>query len=180
MVTIDLEHATDWHAREALLDRAMGAERFLKPSQLLRDGRLAAYGLSFVARDGNDIVGSVRLWNVFAGARPALLLGPLAVAPEHQGAGIGGRLMRRAIAGAVSQGHGAILLVGDAPYYERFGFSTALTQDLVMPAPVDPARFLGIELRHGALFGAAGMVVADGVRRGVEPVAVETLTALAA
>lgn len=92
MVTIDTERLSDRLPREALLDRVMGPERFLKPSQLLRDGR--APKLAIVARDGREIVGTVRLWEVDAGGRPALLLGPLAVAPERQGEGIGSRLMR--------------------------------------------------------------------------------------
>jgi predicted N-acetyltransferase YhbS len=173
MVTIELERAGDGPAREALLDRAMGFERFLKPSQLLRDGRLPAAGLSLVARSGKAVIGSVRLWNVVAGDRPALLLGPLAVAPEYQGQRIGSRLMRRALSRAAAAGHGAVILVGDAPYYARFGFTAALTAGLEMPAPVDPARFLGLELRAGALAGASGTLVTDGVPMFVEPAAAE-------
>ncbi len=162
MITIDTERIGDWNAREALLDRAMDADRLLKPSQLLRDGRLPADGLALVARDGDSLVGTVRLWEVMAGARPALLLGPLAVAPERQGEGIGSALMREATGRAASLGHRAVLLVGDAPYYVRFGFTAALTCGLIMPAPVDPARFLGLELRRGALAGATGRVAAAG------------------
>ena len=82
------------------------------------------------------IVGSVRLWDVSAGpGRRALMLGPLAVSPEHQGKGIGGKLMKQAIAAARMRGHGAILLVGDAPYYGRFGFSAEKTGLLWMPGP---------------------------------------------
>jgi predicted N-acetyltransferase YhbS len=181
MVTIDLERAGDGPAREALLDRAMGFDRYLKPSQFLRDGRLPADGLALVARDGRAIVGSVRLWHVDAGGRPALLLGPLAVAPERQGTRIGSRLMRRALGRAAAAGHGAVILVGDAPYYARFGFDAALAAGLVMPAPVDPARFLGLELRPGALLGAAGPVIADGVPAYAAPLPAEaTAPALAA
>jgi predicted N-acetyltransferase YhbS len=178
MITIDLERAGDGPAREALLDRAMGFERFLKPSQLLRDGRLPADGLSLVARDGGRLVGSVRLWNVLAGDRPALLLGPLAVSPAHQGKRIGSRLMRGALNRAAVAGHGAIILVGDAPYYVRFGFDAALTAGLAMPAPVDPWRFLGLELRAGALNGALGSVVADGVPVFAEMADIEATAAL--
>ena len=164
MISIDHEDAADWHAREALLDEAMGFERFLKPSQLLRDGRMPADGLSLVARDGNALVGTVRLWHVIAGDRPALLLGPIAVSPHCQNSGIGVRLMQAAIGAAAARGHGAIILVGDAPYYARFGFDSGLTRGLTMPAPVDRNRFLGLELRPGALLGAVGIVAADGVR----------------
>ncbi|MCW5713589.1 MAG: N-acetyltransferase [Bauldia sp.] len=159
MVTIDTEHLSDRLPRETLLDAVMGPERFLKPSQLLRDGR--APEIALVARDGRDVVGTVRLWEVDAGGRPALLLGPLAVSPDHQGAGIGSRLMRSALNRAAALGHGAVILVGDAPYYARFGFSAEFTANLAMPAKVDPARFLAVELRAGALAGATGAVTAD-------------------
>jgi predicted N-acetyltransferase YhbS len=142
----------------------MGPDRVLKPSERLREGRLPARGLSLLARDGDRIVGSVRLWHVDAGDdRPALLLGPLAVDPSYQGIGIGSALMKAAIARARAEGHGAILLVGDAPYYERFGFSAELTRKLKMPAPVMRKRFLGLELAPGALAGAAGKVTASGL-----------------
>lgn len=156
MIWIDAENHSDRLPREALLDRAYGPDRFLKPSQRLRNGRDPA--LALVARDGGEIVGTVQLWEVDAGGRAALLLGPLAVSPDRQGAGIGGRLMRAALNRAIAFGHGAVILVGDAPYYERFGFSTELTSGLAMPGSVDPARFLAVELRDGALAGAAGAV----------------------
>jgi predicted N-acetyltransferase YhbS len=91
-----------------------------------------------------------------------LLLGPLAVDPHYWGCGVGSALMTSAITNADARGHGAILLVGDAPYYGRFGFSSEYTTQLTMPAPVLRERFLGLELRQGALLGACGMVVATG------------------
>jgi predicted N-acetyltransferase YhbS len=94
--------------------------------------------------------------------RPALLLGPLAVDPDWQGHGIGSALMETAVTGAAALGHGAIVLVGDAPYYGRFGFTAEHTRLLKMPAPVLRNRFLGLELRPGALIGAAGKLVATG------------------
>ncbi len=162
MIRIDLEHPADAFARERLLDRAMGEQRALKPSERLRAGRLPARGLALVARDGGAVVGSVRLWHVDAGGRDALLLGPLAVDPARQGAGIGSRLMRAAIARARALGHGAIILVGDPEYYARFGFAAAATAGLTMPGPVDRRRFLALELKPGALIGAAGAVTATG------------------
>ena len=127
--TIDRENAGDVVARERLLDRAMGEGRFRKSSEKLRRGRMPAEGLALVARDADGhVIGTVRLWNVEAGIDsegcgvPALLLGPLAVDPNHEGKGIGGALMRAAITEARSRGHGAVLLVGDPEYYERFGF----------------------------------------------------------
>lgn len=162
MIQIGVEAPGETGAREMLLDRTMGPDRHLKTSERLRENRLPASGLALVARDGDEIVGSVRLWNVSAGGRDALLLGPLAVAPERQGEGLGGKLMRAALNRAAMFGHGAVILVGDAEYYARFGFSTEATRSLMMPGPVDRPRFLALELRDGALSGAAGLLVATG------------------
>ena len=163
MVTIREEKFADVAAREALLDEAYGAVRFTKTSERLREGRLPAAGLSLVATDHGRIVGTVRLWNIAAGpGRPAVLLGPLAVHPGYRNRGIGTTLMRRAIARARVAGHGVVLLVGDAPYYGRFGFSAAATGELWMPGRFERDRLLALELREGALDGAWGMIVANG------------------
>lgn len=165
MVTIRPETAADIPARELLLDRAFGKARRRKTSERLREGRVPAEGLAFTAVDGKGrLVGTVRLWNVIAGsAGPALLLGPVAVDARHQNKGIGKSLMAHAINTARVLGHGAILLVGDAPYYSRFGFDGGLTRSLHLPGPVERARFLGLELEQGALDGAEGLVSAAGV-----------------
>ena len=167
--TIDAETPADVVARENLLDRVMGPDRRRKSSERIRCGRVPAEGLALVARDGDGhVIGTVRLWNVEAGITPegtpvdALLLGPLAVDCVHEGKGIGGALMRTAIAEAARRGHGAVLLVGDAAYYERFGFFADKTRHLVMPGPCERARFLAFELKAGWLEGAAGMIVASG------------------
>ncbi|MFD1746884.1 GNAT family N-acetyltransferase [Rhizobium helianthi] len=166
---IATETPADVVARENLLDRAMGPGRRKKSSEKLRRGRLPAEGLALVARDDHGhVIGTVRLWNVEAGvgadgaAVDALLLGPLAVDPAQEGKGVGGALMRAAIAEATARGHGAILLVGDAPYYERFGFFASKAQHLVMPGPFARERFLGLELKPDWLDGAAGMLTASG------------------
>ena len=171
--SVDDENAGDVVAREKLLDLAMGPDRREKSSEKLRRNRLPAEGLALVARDPQGhVIGTVRLWNLEAGVTPsgtpvaALLLGPLAVDPAHEGKGIGGALMRAAIARAHDRGHGAILLVGDAPYYERFGFFAEKTQLLMMPGPTARDRFLALELKDGWLDGAAGMIVASGRRLG--------------
>jgi predicted N-acetyltransferase YhbS len=158
------ETAADFGARETLLDRAMGAGRKRKSSEKLRRGRRPSEGLAFVARTANGrLVGTVRLWDVTLGEHgPAALLGPLAVEPSLTGAGIGQALMRHAIAEAERLGHRAILLVGDAPYYERFGFSAEKTGALAMPGPYEPQRFLALELVEGALDGARGVLRAAG------------------
>lgn len=154
------ERISDIEARETLLDRCLGEDRQAKTSERLREGQVPARGLALVAEVDGAVVGSVRLWEVEAGGCPALLLGPLAVAPDVQGLGIGKRLMREALWRAATHGHEAVLLVGDAPYYARFGFTAAHTAALDLPGPVDRDRFLGLELQDSALRGAAGMVVA--------------------
>lgn len=158
-------------AREALLDRCFGAARHRKTSERLRRGRLPAERLAFSVLDGEALIGTVRLWPIIAGsAGPALLLGPIAVLPERQGDGIGARLMRHALAAAATEGHAAVLLVGDRPYYGQFGFDPRLTQGLALPGPVERDRFLGLELVPGALDGATGLVVASGATQpGVPP-----------
>ena len=164
MVTIREENIADIAAREALLDAAYGASRIAKTSERLREGRLPADGLSLVAVDHGRIVGTVRLWHVIAGpGRAALLLGPLAVDPAHRNRGIGTALMRRAIARARLAGHRAIVLVGDAAYYNRFGFTAAPTAELWMPGRYDRDRLLALELRSEALVGARGLIAATGV-----------------
>jgi len=166
--TLDVERDGDVFARERLLDAAMGPGRFRKSSQKLRDGRAPA--LALVARDEDGrVVGTVRLWQVDAGGAPALLLGPLAVAQDRRCDGIGAALMHDAISRAKNAGHGAIVLVGDAPYYTRFGFERRLTQRLAMPGPVELDRFLALELREGWLDNARGRLRATGAREIVAP-----------
>jgi predicted N-acetyltransferase YhbS len=163
MVTIRGEKIADVAAREALLDAAYGVARFAKASERLREGRVPADGLSLVAVDRGRIVGTVRLWHVTAGpGRAALLLGPLAVHPAHRNRGIGSTLVRRAIARARLAGRRAILLVGDARYYGRFGFAAEKTGELWMPGRFDRDRLLALELRPDALAGARGLIAAAG------------------
>jgi predicted N-acetyltransferase YhbS len=163
MVTIRQERTADIAAREALLDLAYGECRLTKTSERLREGRLPAEGLALVAVEGRDIIGTVRLWSITAGpGRPVLLLGPLAVHPDYRNRGIGSALMRRAIAKARMLGHHAVVLVGDAPYYDRFGFSAGATGELWMPGRFEPERLLALELTPGALMGARGLISAAG------------------
>ena len=161
MVTIRQERPVDVAAREALLDVSYGPVRFTKTSERLRVGRRPE--LSLVATDGRRLVGTVRLWPVAVGAgRPALLLGPLAVAPDCRQRGIGSALVREAVREAARRGHAAVLLVGDAPFYGRFGFSAEKTGALRLPGPYERHRLLGYELAAGALDGARGLVSARG------------------
>ena len=164
MVTIRAEILTDVTARESLLDRAFGRARQRKTSQRFRDGRIPAEGLAFTALNKSGrVIGTLRMWDVIAGsAGPALLLGPLAVEARYQRRGIGSELMTHALNMAKVLGHASVLLVGDEPYYSRFDFNRNLVADLRLPGPVDRSRFLGLELKSGALDGAEGLVSASG------------------
>jgi predicted N-acetyltransferase YhbS len=108
------------------------------------------------------LVGTVRLWHVSAGGIPALILGPLAVDDDCRKLGVGAALMDRALAGARALGHGAVLLLGDAPYYARFGFSPLRTGELSLPGPFERDRLLALELRETALDDVRGMIVPTG------------------
>jgi predicted N-acetyltransferase YhbS len=161
-LAIRSERAADIAAREALLDACFGLNRHLRTCQRLRDGRAPAESLALSALLDRRLVGTVRLWHVDAGGTRALLLGPLAVDPACRELGIGAALMKHALTIAAARGHGAVLLLGDAPYYARFGFSALKTGALALPGPFEPARLLGLELRGGALDGATGTIVPTG------------------
>lgn len=160
---IRAERASDVPARERLLDCCFGVGRNARTCQRLRDGRRPAEGLAFSAIYQGRLVGTVRLWHVDAGGRAALVLGPLAVDGSCRKLGVGAALMRHALAAAAARGHGAVILLGDAPYYARFGFSGAKMDELSLPGPFERDRLLGLELRAGALDGANGLIVATGV-----------------
>jgi hypothetical protein len=159
---IRAEKVSDVAAREALLDACFGANRHARTCQRLRDGRAPAEGLAFSAVARGRVIGTVRLWHVSAGGTGALVLGPLAVDNAFRKLGVGAALMDHALAAARTRGHRAILLLGDAAYYERFGFSAAKTGELMLPGAYEQERLLGIELVPGALDGAWGMIVPTG------------------
>ena len=159
---IRAERASDVAAREALLDACFGENRHLRSCQRLRDGRAPAEGLAFSAVQEGRPVGTLRLWHVSAGDVPALVLGPLAVEPSCRKLGVGAALMGHALAAAEAAGHGAVILLGDAPYYARFGFSAQNTGELSLPGPFERDRLLARELREGALDGACGMIAPTG------------------
>ena len=160
---IRAERASDVAAREALLEASFGANRHARTCQRLRDGRAPAEGLAFSAFHQGRLVGTVRLWHVNAGGVPALVLGPLAVNSSCRKLGVGAALMNHALVAAKARGHGAIILLGDAPYYARFGFSAVSTSELSLPGPFERDRLLGLELREDALDGAWGMIVPTGM-----------------
>jgi predicted N-acetyltransferase YhbS len=159
---IRAERATDVVAREALLDACFGEDRHMRTCQRLRDGRAPAEGLALSAVRRGQLVGTVRLWHVSAGGVPALVLGPLAVDATSRKLGVGAALMAEALAAARARGHRAVILLGDAPYYARFGFSAEKTGELMLPGPFERERLLALELREGALDGAWGMIVPTG------------------
>ena len=159
---IRAERASDVAARETLLDACFGDDRHMRTCQRLRDGRAPAEGLALSAVRQGRVVGSVRLWHVSAGGIPALMLGPLAVEASSRQLGVGAALMDHALAAAKARGHRAVILLGDAPYYARFGFSNRKTGELALPGAFERDRLLGLELGEGALDGAWGMIAPTG------------------
>jgi predicted N-acetyltransferase YhbS len=159
-IAIRPELPVDGEAIERLHERAFGPGRFARSAYLLRERAPALPDLSFAAFVGSLLVGSVRVSAVQAGSVPALVLGPLAVEPAFEKRGIGAALVQRTLDEARTAGHKLVILVGDEPYYARFGFRRILAGQLSLPGPVDPARFLAAELAPGALEGAVGKVVA--------------------
>ncbi|HUO53264.1 MAG TPA: N-acetyltransferase [Rhodoblastus sp.] len=153
------ESPADVLAREALLDHAFGPTRWRKTCERLRETRAPAPGLAFSATADGALIGTLRFWNIQTGdGRDALLLGPIAVSAAIRSQGLGGRMIRLGLARACALGHRAVILVGDAPYYERFGFARAGAENLELPGPVELARFLALELVPGALDGAHGLI----------------------
>lgn len=134
---IDAETADDATAVEALVLAAFGPGRFAKTAERLRERAPAVAG--FVAREGRDLLGSVRLWSITVGGTPALFLGPIAVASDNRRAGLGAELVQACLVRAAEAGRG-VLLVGDAPYFGRFGFVAA--PDVRLTGPVDSRRVL--------------------------------------
>ena len=134
---IDAETPADAAGVEALVLAAFGPGRFAKTAERLRE--VAPVATGFGARDGADLLGSVRLWSITIGGTPALFLGPIAVVAENRRAGLGAELVQACLTWAAAAGRG-VLLVGDAPYFGRFGFAAA--PDARLPGPVDPRRVL--------------------------------------
>ena len=159
---IENTKATDQPLIEQLLDIAFGIERRVKTSYRLREGSTPAEGLSLVIRDAEvGVAGSISFWPLAIGkaGMPALLLGPLVVHSKRQNLGVGLTLMREGLARAKARGHRLVILVGDAPYYARVGFQKLPEGQLLMPGPVDHARFLYVELVPGALAATHGLVL---------------------
>lgn len=160
------ETPADAEAIERLSERTFGPGRYARTAYRIRERREHILSLSFVARVGTLLVGSVRLTPVRIGDAKALLLGPLTVEPPFRRRGIGRALIARSLADAKTQGHRLVLLVGDAPFYERSGFRPIPKGQVTMPGPVDPARLLVCELVPGAFEGVRGEVKPDWERSG--------------
>ena len=157
-LTILPETEADALAIERLHERTFGPGRYAKSAYRLRERIAHDLDLSFTARIGTLLVGSVRLTPIRIGETPALLLGPLTVEPPFRERGIGQALIERALADARAQGHRLVVLVGDEPYYGRAGFKRVPKDRAVMPGPVDPERLLVAELAPGAFEGVSGLI----------------------
>ena len=150
----------DHDAIEHLLDLSFGSDRHTKTSYRLREGNAPVPGLSLVVRDpGVGVAGTISFWPLAIGEKesPAVLLGPLAVHPDRQKLGLGLKLMREGLALARARGLGLVLLVGDEPYYSKVGFRKLPPGLISLPGPVNPERFLYLELTPGALSGVSGL-----------------------
>ena len=160
--SVEDTQAADAAQIDELLDKSFGIDRRTKTSYRLREGNSPVAGLSLVIRDNEvGISGAISFWPLKIGNRgtDALLLGPLVVHPERQNLGIGLALMREGLARAKAMEHGLVILVGDEPYYARVGFARLAEDRLLLPGPVDPKRFLYLELMPGALANAQGLVL---------------------
>lgn len=157
-LTLAREVPADDDLIERLHQRTFGPGRFARTASRIREQARHDLGVSFTARLGTMLVGSVRLTRVGVGGTPALLLGPLTVEPPFRAVGIGGRLVLAALEAARQAGHRLVFLVGDAPYYGRFGFRPVPPGMVRLPGPVDPARLLVAELEPGAFAGVGGLM----------------------
>ena len=160
-LTILPEAAGDAQAIERLHERTFGPGRFVLSAYRIREHVDHLLDLSFTARIGTLLVGSVRQLPILIGETPALLLGPLTVEPPFRDRGIAKALMERAMQGARDKGHRLIVLVGDEPYYKRVGFKRIPSGKVKLDGPVDPARMLVAELVEGAFKDVSGVVRPD-------------------
>ncbi len=162
MFCITATKKNDLSEISVLLDQAFGADRHEKTAYRLRDDVSAVQELSFVIRIGGVLKASLQFWPILINdgvkASQALLLGPIAVAEDYRGQGVGLKLMEHGLNIARKNGHKRVILVGDQSYYQKVGFSRALATGLEMPGPVDQDRLLAQELVAGAMDGIKGMI----------------------
>ena len=161
-ITMATETAQDWWEVEALFDLSFAPGRTALSSYRLRQDVAPIAELCLTARDdGGILAGAVRNWPVRIGSHRAVLLGPIAVHPTRQGEGVAAQLMQKCLQIASSSGWSRVMLVGDAPYYSRFGFTRL--EGVEMPPPTNPARVLGLALEPDAWRGVTGEVERDGI-----------------
>lgn len=165
-LTIAAETPAHTPVIEAILDKAFGPLRAQKTAYKLREGLKPLPELSIVAETTGPepaLLGALRFWPLLMGEaeRPGLLLGPLAVAPQRRGQGIGAALMQEGLARARARGHARVLLIGDPAYYRRFGFHPDPVAALRLPAYEPPERVQGLALVPDAFAGLAGPVRPD-------------------
>ena len=168
MFRLTEESRDDWWEVETLYDLCFAPGREMLSSYRLRDDVPKVAPLCLIAREALDegyapVAAAIRYWPVRVGVPDqwvrALLLGPVAVHPTRQGEGLGALLIQESMQRAAEQGWDRVMLVGDAPYYKRFGFTKL--PDVMMPPPTNPERVLGHELVDGAWAGIAGNVMRD-------------------
>jgi predicted N-acetyltransferase YhbS len=157
-LTILPESADDASAIDRLHERTFGPGRYARTAYRIREGVTHSLELSFTARIGTLLVGSVRLSPIRIGETPALLLGPLTVEPPFRDRKIGLTLIERSLAEAKAKGHKLVVLVGDELYYQRCGFKRIPKGAATMPGPVDPQRLLVAELAADAFAGVGGAI----------------------
>jgi predicted N-acetyltransferase YhbS len=145
---------------EGLIDVAFGPGRHAKAAERLREGNAPDLSLSRVAVEADRVVGCSRMWPIHIGETPALLLGPFAVAPAWRSKGLGAALIAACCEAAQAAGHKLVLLVGDAPYFDKLGFRPVDRHAVQLPGPVDMRRVLVCELKPGAADGLRGLVTA--------------------
>jgi predicted N-acetyltransferase YhbS len=155
---LQAERLEDLSLVDGLIERAFGPGRFVKTAERLRERNTPRRDLSLVAWAGGEAVGCVRMWPIHIGDAPAVLLGPFAVEDAWRSRGLGGELIAEACAAAERAGAGVVLLVGDEPYFGKFGFERVPRGRAVLPGPVDGRRLLWRALAPGALEGVEGAV----------------------
>ena len=161
MYRLEEETEADWWEVEALFDLCFSPGRTALSSYRLREGVPTVAALCLTLRDDEGaLAAAIRYWPIKVGGQDALLLGPVAVHPTRQGEGLGGLLINESLAEARKSGWERVLLVGDAPYYSRFGF--AKLEGVAMPPPTNPDRVLGFALKSGAWAGVSGAVTKAG------------------
>jgi len=160
-LTILTEKPEDAGAIERLHERTFGPGRYARTAYRIREKMAHRLDLSFTARIGTLLVGSIRLTQVRIGETPALLLGPLTIEPPFRDRGIGKALLEWALKEAKAKGHRLVVLVGDEPYYGKVGFKRIPKGTATMQGPVDPARLLVAEVVEGAFNGVSGLIRPD-------------------